>query len=182
MTQLIYYVAATEDGFIAGPQGELDWLHRFETPDEDYGYANFIAGIDGLVMGRATFDVARSFGDWPYGARPTWVLTHREPAAWSSLPAGVRLCQSAPAELMRQWRAMPLQRVWLVGGGEVAAAFAAANLIDELVLTTVPVTLGAGIGLFGANAAALAQFEPVDSVRYPNGLLQRRGTHHHEQQ
>lgn len=181
MTSLIYFVAATEDGFIAGPEGELDWLHPYEKsepgPAEDYGYADFLATIDGLVMGRSTFDVTRSFGDWPYGDRPTWVLTRRDrstfDARFGTLPSTVRLSRDSPAALQAQWQASGLRRVWLVGGGELAAGFAAAGLIDELVLTTVPVRLGRGIGLFGAGPDALASFRTTGIHRYANGLVQR---------
>ena len=78
MTQVVYYVAASLDGFIAGPQGELDWLHAFEQVGNDYGYGEFFATVDGLVMGRATWEVARSFGAWPYGDRPAWLLLERD--------------------------------------------------------------------------------------------------------
>src|SRR5881296_2300722 len=106
MTQVVYYVAASLDGFIAGPNGELDWLHAFETPGNDYGHAQFLAGVDALVMGRSTCETTRSFGDWPYGKRPTWLLTHREASAFAPLPPAVQLSTDSPAQLLAQWQAL----------------------------------------------------------------------------
>ncbi len=148
MTQVVYYVAASLDGFIAGPNGELDWLHAFESPGSDYGYAQFLAGVDALVMGRSTYETTRSFGDWPYGERPTWLLTHREPSALAPLPPAVQLNTQSPAQLLAQWQALGLERVWLVGGGQVAAQFLQAGCLQELMLALMPLTLGRGIPLF----------------------------------
>ena len=173
MIHLVYYVAASEDGFIAGPNGELDWLHAFESPDEDYGYSAFIEGIDALVMGRATFDVARSFpGPWPYGDRPVWVMSRQGVA--SALPATVRVTAEAPRSLAALWQSIGLRRVWLAGGGQVASAFAAAGLIDEVLLATIPVALGSGIPLFAAGSDGLAGMQLVASVTLARGVVQRR--------
>lgn len=170
MTQLIYYAAATEDGFIAGLDGDLDWLHAYESPEQDYGYSEFLAETDGLVMGRATYEVACSFGPWPYGARPAWVLSHRR--APQDLPATVHWGEATPQALCAQWSLLGLQRVWLVGGGDVASQFLRAGLIDELILSTVPERVGRGIRLFGRAMALLGP--AYDVRRYPNGLVTSR--------
>jgi dihydrofolate reductase len=173
MTHIVYYVAASEDGFIAGPNGELDWLHAFESPDEDFGYGAFVEGIDALVMGRATFDVARSFpGPSPYGARPVWVMSRR--GAAGALPATVRVTAETPCSLAALWQSIGLRRVWLVGGGEAATGFAAAGLIDEVLLATIPVVLGSGIALFAAGSDGLAAMQLVDGVALARGVVQRR--------
>ena len=173
MTEVVYYVAASRDGFIAGPNHELDWLHAFEGGESDYGYAAFLAGVDGLVMGRSTYDVTRRLiADWPYGERPCWVLSRRplDGAAVTTVQAGAFAIDT----LRRAWSACGCRRVWLVGGGDVAAQFARAGAIDQIVLSTVPVTLGSGIALFAHSVDGLAGF--VDSRaprRWANGLTQR---------
>lgn len=169
MTRVVYYVAASLDGFIAGPQGGLDWLHAFERPDNDYGYKDFLATIDGLVMGRKTWSVVRSMGDWPYGARPAWVLS-RTQAGGADDPTGVRFTQQTPQDLRAQWQAMGLQRVWLVGGGEVAGQFLAAGCLDELVVTTIPVVLGSGVALFGGTGAPQARWKRAGVGLHPGGV------------
>lgn len=87
MTEIVYYVAASLDGFIAGPQGELDWLMPFENAATDYGMAAFIDTVDAVVMGRRTCEAVMSFGVWPYGERPGQVLSHQpRPPLASGLP------------------------------------------------------------------------------------------------
>lgn len=173
MTQVVYYVAASLDGFIAGPQGELDWLHAFEQVGNDYGYSKFFATVDGLVMGRATWEVTRSFGAWPYGDRSAWLLTRR-PVDPADLAPALRVAAGPPEALYAQWQAQGLQRVWLVGGGDVAAQFLAAGLVHELMLATMPVTLGRGIGLFGGNTGnTLPHWTVVASQSHANGVLTR---------
>lgn len=173
--ELICYVAQSCDGFIAGPNGELDWLHAVESPGEDCGCAEFLSGIDGLVMGRVTCEVARSFGPWPYGERPAWVLTRQAALARRGLPGVVQVGAFTPPDVLNTAASMKLRRLWLVGGGELAAQFAAQNLLDELVLSTVPCRLGKGIGLFGASPQVLDGFVPEAAPRaWPNGLTQQR--------
>lgn len=173
--ELIYYVAQSRDGFIAGPDGELDWLHAVESTGEDYGYTEFLAGIDGLVMGRVTCEVARSFGPWPYGERPAWVLTRQAAFDRSGLPGAVQVGAFAPPDVLNAAASMKLRRLWLVGGGELAARFAAQGLLDELVLSTLPCRLGQGIGLFGDSPQMLEHFVPEGAPHaWPNGLTQQR--------
>lgn len=173
--ELSYYVAQSRDGFIAGPNGELDWLHAVESPGEDYGYAAFLAGIDALVMGRVTCQVARSFGPWPYGERPAWVLTRQAAFDCCGLPDVVQVGAFTPHDVVNAAASMKLRRLWLVGGGELAAQFAAQGLLDELVLSTLPCRLVQGIGLFGDSPQTFAHFVPEAAPRtWPNGLTQQR--------
>lgn len=172
MTEVTYYVAATLDGFIAGPGGELDWLHPFEQAGTDYGLAEFMAGVDGLAMGRSTYAVARSFGDWPYGERPAWVLSHQQAPSEGTLPPSVRWGAAQPQQLVAQWAEQGLRQVWLVGGGQLAGQFLRAGLVDHLMLATIPVTLGAGLPLWGAPQAMAQQHWALRAHQaYPNGVL-----------
>ncbi len=173
MTRVVYYVAASLDGFIAGPRGELDWLHAFEQAGNDYGYGDFFTSVDGLAMGRTTWEVTRSFGDWPYGDRPAWLLTRR-PVNAADLAPSLHVASGTPQALHAQWQALGLRRVWLVGGGDLAGQFLAAGLVHELMLATMPVTLGAGIGLFGQRSgSALSRWTTVASQSHANGVLTR---------
>lgn len=175
MTRIVYHVAASEDGYIAGPGGTLDWLQRYESADEDYGWGAFIAGIDALVMGHATYDATRAFpGPWPYDDRPVWVLS-RTASTPADAPAAVRFTKEGPRTLAARWKTLGRQRCWLVGGGRTARAFAEAGLIDELVLTRVPVQLGSGIALFGGDQTAPpTEFEADGRTPLARGLVQER--------
>ncbi|WP_428002816.1 dihydrofolate reductase family protein [Acidovorax sp.] len=172
MTEVTYYVAATLDDFIAGPSGELDWLHPFEQAGTDYGLADFMAGVDALVMGRTTYAVAHSFGDWPYGERPAWVLSHQDAPTDGSLPPSVFWGAAQPHELVAQWMDRDFRQVWLVGGGQLAGQFLRAGLVDHLMLATIPVTLGSGLPLWGVPQKMAPQHWTLQAHQaYPNGVL-----------
>jgi dihydrofolate reductase len=174
--QVTYYAAASEDGFIARPDGALDWLPPID-PAQDYGYAAFLATVDGVVMGRSTWRTLRSFGgSWPYGPRPGWVIS-RDAALEGDAPANVQASAFDLPRLCQVWAARGLRRIWLVGGGQTAGAFLRAEAIDELILTTVPVRLREGVPLFGADNPLGCTLEGWAELgaqrRWPNGLTQR---------
>ena len=172
MARVSYYVAASLDGYIAGPQGQIDWLQAFDSATQDYGYADFLARVDGLVMGRKTFENALGMGAWPYPGRPTWVLTRRREAAPDSWPAGVEPTDASPTELQQVWRERSLAHVWLVGGSDVAAAFLACGQLHELIISTLPVTLGGGRRLFAESAFARQAWRLQRVEHFDNGLVQ----------
>ena len=144
----IYYTATTLDGFLADPDDSLDWLFRQNQEDGGpFGYEAFIANVGAIAMGATTYEWVRSHlaasGEpWPY-KQPTWVFTHRD------LPlidgADVRLTNGAVDRVHADLtRAADGTDVWIVGGGALAADFARAGLLDEIVVSIAPVTLGAG--------------------------------------
>ncbi|WP_188702397.1 dihydrofolate reductase family protein [Silvimonas iriomotensis] len=170
MSTVVLYAAISLDGKLARPDGALDWLPQVDAASgDDYGYGDFYASIDALVMGRATFDQARTFGAWPHADRPCYVFSHR---ALSSLPMSntiQRVCEPVPDWLARMDRA-GYQRIWLVGGGKLAADFFTAGCIDEMILTLVPEVLGEGIDLFAGPAASSWQLKQQQSLS--GGLIQ----------
>ncbi len=167
MRRLIYYVAASLDGFIARPDGGLDWL-PVPTGRQDYGYARFLRGVDTLVMGRKTYELSLTLGPWPYGDKRCHVLTRRP---GTRRDARVSFVRGPVAAWLRREKRRPGRNVWLVGGGEAARECFAAGLVDEIILTQVPVLLGAGIPLFrpAETTTALALRR---SRAYPDGLVQ----------
>lgn len=171
MTTLVYFVAQSLDGCIAGPEGQLDWLQAYDADGQDHGYGEFIAGIDGLVMGRDTFETARGFGLWPYGERPCWVLSRKDASSFGTLPSGVQITHQRPGLIATRWEAMGLKRVWLVGGGRTATAFMQAGLLDELIVATVPTWLGDGRRLFVPGAFEPQRFALQSFERYDSGIV-----------
>jgi dihydrofolate reductase len=165
---LIYYVAASLDGYIARPDGAVDWLESIEASGEDHGYEDFYQSIDGLLMGRATYDMVRGFGiDWPYPGKPCLVLA-RNPL--EQPPAGVQGRHCTPTEALDELAARGCKRVWLVGGGSLAGNCLAAGLLDELVVSLIPHLLGAGIQLF---ATGLEHHLSLQAHRvFPSGVTQ----------
>jgi len=168
--ELIYYVAASLDGFIATPDGSVDWLAPFEDSAQDYGYREFLDSVDALVMGSRTYEQVIGFDiPWPYADRPTWVVTHRD----LELRPGVTLASDSPATVAAQLESLGHDRVWLVGGGALAAGFRAAGLITEHIVSVMPVILGKGVPLFGATGEA-ESLRLVEAVRFDSGVVQLR--------
>jgi dihydrofolate reductase len=150
-----YYTATTLDGFIADPDNSLDWLFtRGHDTDGPMNYGEFIARIGALAMGSTTyqwvFDHEFTGKDpsewkWPYDI-PCWVFTHRQ------LPivpgADIRFTSAEVATVHEAMTAAAGDRnVWIVGGGDLAGQFADAGLLDEVIVSIAPVTLGAGAPL-----------------------------------
>lgn len=170
------YIATSVDGFIArepgDPRGPLDWLEPMQGAGADYGYAAFMASVDGLVMGRATYDVVRGFGAWPFEGKRVFVLTHADPA--SVVPVADETFVSVPAGGLSGWvgslAAAGLTHLY-VDGGAVIRQFFAERLVTDLTLSVVPVLLGAGVRLFGPPWAG-ATLTLVESTAYPTGLVQ----------
>jgi dihydrofolate reductase len=142
------YIATSLDGFIASSDGGLDWLTEIPNPEQsDYGFAEFMRNIDAIVMGRKTFETVLTFGEWPYSV-PVFVLSH----ALTKLPEAV----AGKAEIVSgDLRALVdhlHQRGYLnlyVDGGRVIQGFLEEDLIDEMIITRVPILLGDGIPPFG---------------------------------
>jgi dihydrofolate reductase len=143
-----YYTATTLDGFIADPSKSLDWLFtraRDEGGPLDYG--RFIAEVGAIAMGATTYEwiLDHGSGNWPYDV-PCWVFTHRGlsvvPGARIDFASG----DVAPVH-ERMVSAAGGRNVWIVGGGDLAGQFADAGLLDEVLVTIAPVTLGAGAPL-----------------------------------
>lgn len=132
------------DGLIADRHGQLGWLEKFGAAD-DFGFADFLMGIDALAMGRRTFDQITAFGGaWPYGARPTLVLTHRPLPP--NAPASARA--ASDEEITQAMLGAP-GRIWIVGGADMLAFCLRRGLVDELQLFAVPILLGEGAPLTG---------------------------------
>jgi dihydrofolate reductase len=161
------YIAHSVDGYIADAEGSLDWLFRL-AGTEDYGHAEFMAGIDGLAMGRGTWDFIAEEPDLPFEGRPVHVFTHR-PAAPRD---GVTFWACSPAEAIARWQAAGLTHVY-VDGGRLISEFLEAGYVDDLTLTVVPVLLGSGSRLFH-EIPTLTALRLVSATPYPNGIVMLR--------
>lgn len=147
MPRTTYYVASSVDGFIATPDDSLDWLLTREADhDGPMGLNAFISGVGAIAMGASTYRWIRAYQDtWDYQV-PTWVFTHGGLAAPPD--ADVRFTQADVREVHRELVAAAGDRdVWVMGGGELVGRFADAGLLDEVVISYAPVTLGAGAPL-----------------------------------
>ncbi|WP_019203955.1 dihydrofolate reductase family protein [Tsukamurella sp. 1534] len=152
MTSYSYYTASTLDGFLADENDSLAWL--LSQPIDDGGPLNieeFMAGIGAIAMGYTTYQwvvdhIAESDELWPYADYPTFVFTHREPEL---LHESIRLIAGDPASHRAALEAAAGDKgVWVVGGGDLAAQFAEAGMLDDVVISYAPATVGSGRPLF----------------------------------
>ncbi len=155
----VVYIATSIDGFIARKDGAIDWLmdkeptedemkEVFDGDAEDYGWADFLATIDAIVMGRATFEQVMEFGVWAYGDIPLTVLSRSMNAVPADYADKASVSALSPTELFDELGRKGCNRVY-VDGGATVQSFIRAGLVGELVVTTLPVLIGEGISLFG---------------------------------
>jgi len=161
------FVGTSVDGFIARPNGDLDFLPP--GGGEPHGYDEFIATVDALVIGRKTFETVLTFGTWPYGEKPVFVLSTRTLAP---APAGaiVERMFGDPAAIVAQLAARGIRHVY-VDGGITIQRFLQAGLIQRLIITRVPVLIGAGIPLFGVTHRDIV-LKHIATRQYASGLVQ----------
>jgi len=170
MTDILLYIAASLDGYIATLDGGIEWLSSFEGSGEDYGYAEFYDSLDALVMGRKSYEQVLTFGEWPYPGKMSFVFTQRD---LGSEREDLRIVSGDPTEEMKQIAEQGFERVWLMGGAALIASFRQAHLIDEYIISTIPVLLGEGIPLFEPPGVE-EQVTLVSAKEYPSGVVQTR--------
>ncbi len=172
MSRIVYYVAASLDGFIADTEGGVGWLDAWSSPE--LGYEAFLEGVGAVVLGRATYDQLPSLGPWPYGEREALVVTSRplvggpgRAIATTMGELGVRLAAL---------RARTRGDLWIVGGGRTARACLTLGLLDELELYAIPVLLGAGIPLLGAGGPVVSgrTLRLLESRTFASGVVKLR--------
>ena len=157
-------IARSVDGYIADADGSLDWLFaRAALEGEDYGHAEFMSSVDGLAMGRGTWDFIADEPSLPFEGRPVFVFTHRDATARE----GVHFWSRTPREAVAEWHEAGLDHVY-VDGGRLISDFLAEGLVDDLTLTVVPVLLGSGSRLFH-EIPVLTSLAAGDEQAHPLG-------------
>src|SRR5690606_15556619 len=136
---LIVYIAASLDGYIAKTGDDLSFLSMVERPGEDYGYAAFISGIDTIIMGRRTYDwVLQHAPDYAHPEKDVYIITKTPRAAAGS----ARFYTGELRDLVLALKSKPGKDIFCDGGASIVNHLAAADLIDEYVISTVPVLIG----------------------------------------
>jgi dihydrofolate reductase len=189
MTKTQYYCAATLDGYIADVDDGLGWLFGYDGSYDGEGaepgpmseggsYERFYDGVGALVSGSTTYefvlDHLSDHSSWPYKGKPYWVLSSRDLRVPEGDGIDVRIANASVANLAAELTAAAGERnLWVVGGGNVASQFAAAGLLDEVLLTVVPVVLGAGKPLFD-DPLASGPMQLLGSHASSNGMVELR--------
>jgi dihydrofolate reductase len=170
MATIHLFIASSLDGYIARPDGSLDWLEGHPNPDQlDYGYMDFLAGIDTVVMGRKTYETILGFGvEWPYGECDTYVVS-RQAGLNIDSPRTEHL-QVLDSEAISRLRQKSQKGIWLVGGGALITAFLNLEAIDEMLISLIPVIIGEGVPLFPGNPLE-TKFELVRAEPFSTGVV-----------
>ena len=156
------------DGFIARPDGALDFLPP--GGGEPHGYDEFIATVDTLVIGRKTFETVLGFDAWPYGEKRVVVLSSRPLDLGAVRDGHVEQMGGEPAEIVAKLAATGARHLY-VDGGITVQRFLRSGLVQRLVITRVPVLIGEGIPLFGSLPHDV-RLRHVSTRAYPTGLVQ----------
>jgi dihydrofolate reductase len=169
------FVGRSLDGYIADKNGGLDWLQSIPNPDnEDMGFDKLIQEIDAIVMGRTTFEVVCGFGgEWPYN-KHVFVLSNSLKTIPKKLSKKVSLIKGSPKEILEIVHNKAFYKLY-IDGGITVQNFLKEDLIDELIITTIPILLGGGFPLFGHLDAPLA-FQHVKSCVYLDQIVQDQYT------
>jgi dihydrofolate reductase len=166
--KLSVFCGVSVDGFLARPDHSLDFLDTGE--QEPHGFEEFYNSVDVVVIGRQTFEVVLTFGKWFYGKKQVVVLSSR-PVDLSTVTGGaVEQMSGEPSEIVTRLKARGFKHAYIDGGNTIQR-FLMAGLIDRLVITRVPVLIGAGISLFGPVARDVS-LRHVATRCFHGGLVQ----------
>lgn len=155
----------SSDGFIARNDGDVSWLDDINFDESESTYDEFIAGVDGLAMGRGTYDFIFNYGSWPYEDILTWVFTSQSLKPLEG--ANLALVQTVD-DFIEEANSKGLKHIWLVGGGKLASSFLERGLLTHLSITEVPIKLNEGIPLFSDHS-----LEDIASVKTES--IQKQG-------
>lgn len=170
--KITLFSAISLDGFIARTDGSYDWLHDNDYADgvQDYGYDRFLSSIDTILMGFNTYeDITRHADIFPYENTENFVFTRKDEVPKDP---NVKFVNEEIGEFVRDLKSQEGKKdIWLVGGGSVNSILTSMGLVDELILTYIPITLGKGIRIFNGPAFD-KRYRVYDTVIYENGFVQ----------
>jgi dihydrofolate reductase len=164
MRKLVLFIACSLDGYIARENGDVDWLFT----DQDYGYAEFLSGIDTVLMGRKTYEQVLTFGEYPYKGIEGYVFSRTRGNVKDENAAFV---SGDVADFVQDLKRRPGKAIWLVGGAQLVAECVKHDLVDEFIISVHPVILGRGVPLFLPGLPE-QKLELFGSERFSSGLVQ----------
>ncbi|WP_281226317.1 dihydrofolate reductase family protein [Flavobacterium aquiphilum] len=164
----IAYIGTSLDGFIARKNGEIDWLIQFDSEEINQSYAKFSSGIDAILMGSGTFKKVLTFPDWFYHQK-VFVLSSQIKTVPDNLKDKVTILSMPPKQALIYLSEKGYSNIY-VDGGKVIQSFLKENLLDELIVTKVPMLIGNGIPLFGELDHDIP-LEHLKTNLFANGLV-----------
>ena len=167
--QVIVHIATSADGYIARPDGTLEWLTDRPAPKGFYGMNAFMKTIDTKVLGRKTYDSSLQMGARFDAKSRTFVFSRQSPPP--TIPPGVEFVNEPVGPFVSRLREQPGKDIWVMGGGEIIASFLDAQAIDEFVISVAPVFIGDGIPLIARrHRHTTLELQAVE--RFEDGLVQ----------
>ena len=168
---VIVHIGTSADGYIARPDGDLEWLTSRPKPEGFYGMSAFMSSIDTKLLGRKTYEVSLRMGAKFDSKKKTFVFSRQPQPA--DVRTGVEFVHEPIGAFVKRLREQPGKDIWLMGGGEIIASFLDEDAIDEFVISVVPVFIGDGIPLIAPRHRHVHL--DLDSVeRFEDGLVQMR--------
>lgn len=167
MRKIILYIAQTLDGYIARKDGSIDFLDKYGQNQEDYGYHRFMDRIDTMIMGMKTYQQVSSFeGGYPHHDVKSYILTHQELA-----PVDNIIFTRDVLSLYKTITSNKGKDVFLVGGAKVIQSFMNLDLIDEMIISILPETIGEGIPLF-IDHLNKNKYKLISTKSFTDGIVQ----------
>jgi len=168
----IVYIATSLDGFIAKENGDLGWLMEAPNPDNsDFGFNDFMESIDAIVMGKNTFEMVSSFGEWPY-IKPVFVLSNSLEKVPENFKEKMEVISGDPESIVKELNSRKFNNLY-IDGGITVQNFLKYDLIDEFIITRIPIILGKGIPLFG-ELEKEQKFEHIETEIFNNTLVKSK--------
>lgn len=167
--QIIVHIATSADGYIARPDGNLDWLTNRPAPKGFYGLPKFSRSIDVKILGRKTFDFSVKMGAH-FRAEDVHYVFSRQPAP-AAAPPGVQFVTEPVKSFVERLRNQPGKNIWMMGGGQIIASFLDEHAIDQFILSIVPVFIGEGIPLISPKHRDVP-LRLQSSQKFPDGVVQ----------
>ncbi len=160
------FIACSVDGYIARPDGSIDWLSIVHPVEEAHGYEAFMSSVDAIVIGKRTYETVLEYETWPYSGKRVIIMSHHaaKPRHAEEFYSGSVL-ELAP-------RLTDARRIY-IDGGKVVSQFLAAGLLNDMTISVIPIVLGNGIRLFSGGEGE-HRLELEDTRSWPSGMVQMR--------
>ena len=165
------FIATSLDGYIARPNGDINWLMAADNSDgtEDYGYKEFSDTVDCMIIGRNSMEIVMRFPEWPYEGKRVIVLSNTLKETPSQLNGKVELYSGSLIKLVSELKNNGCNRIY-IDGGKTIQSFINEDLITDITITTIPILLGEGLSLFGKTKHDI-KLKHIESKSYPSGFV-----------
>lgn len=168
--KVILFIAMSLDGYIARENNDISWLSIVENPNEDYGYSTFVQDIDTVIMGRKTYEKVISFGiEFPHNGKKCYVISRTK----TGYDENIEYYSENLDILISDLKSKEGKNIFVDGGAEVVNELLKLDMIDEFVISIVPIFLGSGIRLF-KDGRPEQRLNLISSKEFMTGLVQLR--------